>query len=332
MTQPLRVGIAGAGAVVRELHGPAFAACPDADLVALASRDERRAQALAATVGAPRTERTVEELVVAPDIDAVVICTPPHTHRELAERAVSAGKHVLLEKPVAHTLRDTEALGALARSAPVVVELVRNERFMELHRAARAVLDGGDLGEPRAIVQFTAITGPEDWTQGSTWPRDRSRSGGGALLDLGVHKADLAMWLTGAPIVDAGSAALDRAEPGAVESAGAVALRLEGGAVATVAASWRGPADAMSLLVAGAHGTLEADGVGGTLRVSTPQGRAESRHPAPWGPEDRSAADMARAFVARCRGQAAPDAAAMRSWEAATWWILESYRRAETFE
>ena len=327
MSAVLGAAIVGAGAAARELHAPAWAACEGVELVGIASRRPDAAAAIASAYAGARAFASVDALLEDEAVDIVTICTPPDTHRELAERAVAAGKHVLVEKPIAHTLEDTAALRALAESAPTVVEVVRNERYMALHRAAREAVAAGAIGSLTGGLLFTATTGPDDWTGGAAWPRQLARAGGGVLLDLGVHRLDLVGWLTERQIV-AVTPTLRRAPgplDGEVEWAGALSLMLEGGVPVSLVASWAGPPDAMLVLLGGSEGTLQADGVTGSLTIAR-EGRVEtSQHPLPWGPDDDSALAMAAAFAAACRGERQPEST---GWDAATRWLLEAYRLA----
>jgi predicted dehydrogenase len=328
MSAPLRAGIVGAGAAAREIHGPAYAASDGAVLAGIASRRPEAGAALASQLGDDVTAYpSIDALLEADAIDLVSICTPPDTHRELAQRAVAAGKHVLIEKPVAHTLADVAALRELAASAPTVVDIVRNERYMELHGAARELVAEGAVGAVTGVLLFTATTGPDDWTGGAAWPKDASRGGGGVVLDLGVHKVDLAGWIVGAGIADV-TPVLTRAPhdaEGDVEWAGALALMLDGGIPVSLTASWLGPPDAMFVTVCGAEGILQADGATGVLTVIRGDVTETYRHPAPWGPGDDSAQAMVEDFLAACRGERRPDLA---SWDAGTRWVLEAYARA----
>jgi UDP-N-acetylglucosamine 3-dehydrogenase len=326
---PLRAGIVGAGAAAREIHAPAYAACEGVVLAGIAARRPDAAQALAGQFDGAAAHPSIESLLEADAVDMVSICTPPDTHRELAERAVAAGKHVLIEKPVAHTLADVAALRELAADAATVVDVVRNERYMELHRAARELVAGGAIGAVTGALLFTSTTGPDDWTGGASWPKDAGRGGGGVVLDLGVHKVDLVAWLAGAEIVEV-TPALTRAPEageGDVEWAGALALMLAGGIPVSIATSWLGPPDAMLAILCGSEGVLQADGSTGVLTVARAGAVESQRHPAPWSPDDDSPRAMVGDFVAACRGERSPDPG---TWDAGTRWVLEAYRRARS--
>lgn len=318
------MGIVGAGVVARELHGPAIQKADGATLVAAASRTRASAVELAQHLGDSgiRVHDDPQALIDDPDIDAVLVSAPPNVHRQFAEAAVAVGKHVLIEKPVAATLPDVAALATLAQQAPVVVEVVRNERFMDLHVACRQLLQDGAIGLLRAMHLFSSTTGPEMWARDASWFRDRTRSGGGAMLDLGVHKADLAAWLTdrdrlvatpavSCPLLSRGAAS--------VEDAGALTLVLEGSVLVTIVTSWLGPPDAYALLAYGAEGSLVTTN-DGTLTLRTDAGEQTTSYAVPWSADDQSSVATIEAFARKC-GE--PDPTRDRWWDHGTRWILE---------
>src|SRR4029077_18035023 len=150
---------------------------------------------LAAKYGIKKVFNSVDDLLADQSIQAVSISTPPSTHEPLAAQAVKAGKHVLIEKPVSTSLEALDRIREVAKSSRSVVELVHNERFMDFNIQAKEIINSGRLGEVQAIQQFIGTTGPEAWTSNAGWFRDPARSGGGVLMDLAVHKIDLAGWL-----------------------------------------------------------------------------------------------------------------------------------------
>jgi predicted dehydrogenase len=159
---------------------------------AVAGRSPERAARVAESVGA-----TVAELgaVLADDeIDAVDICLPTPIHREVAEAAFAAGKHVFLEKPLALTVEDGEAIvDAAERSGRIfMVGLVL--RFWPEYVALHRLVERGELGAPKAV--FTQrLSPPADWAE---WLRDREQSGG-TTLDLLIHDFDQMNALLGMP-------------------------------------------------------------------------------------------------------------------------------------
>jgi predicted dehydrogenase len=136
----------------------------------------------------------VEAAIADPEVDAVDVCLPTPVHRNAAERALAAGKHVLLEKPIALTLDDADAIvGAAERSGSLfMVGLVLRfwPEYVELQRRLAA----GELGRPRAVAA-SRLSPPADWNE---WMRDRAQSGG-TPVDLMIHDFDQLNWLLGTP-------------------------------------------------------------------------------------------------------------------------------------
>jgi predicted dehydrogenase len=159
----------------------------------VASRTPERAAKLAESLGAQSTA-DLEAAVRDPEIDAVDICLPSPLHREAAESALAAGKHVFLEKPIAVTLEDADAIVAAAeRSAGLfMVGLVLRfwPEYVELQRRMAA----GELGRPLAVSAHR-LSPPADWND---WMADPAQSGG-TPVDLMIHDFDQMNWLLGTP-------------------------------------------------------------------------------------------------------------------------------------
>jgi predicted dehydrogenase len=160
---------------------------------AVVSRSLDRAAKVAETVGA-EASTDLEAVLRDPEVDAIDICLPTPSHREATERALGAGKHVFLEKPIALTLEDADAiLRAAAQSGRLfMVGLVLRfwPEYVELHRRVAA----GDLGRVKAVAT-RRLSPPADWAE---WFSDRSQTGGTAV-DLLVHDFDQMNWLLGSP-------------------------------------------------------------------------------------------------------------------------------------
>src|SRR5207248_5055105 len=149
--------------------------------------------------GGERGFADLESLLALPELDAVSICTPDYLHEPMVRAALAAGKHVLCEKPLAATLEQGERLAAAARQSDRVCMIGFSRRFREDSRAVKALVDNGDLG---SIYHSRA-----GWLRRRFnpsvrgWFLSKERSGGGPLIDLGVHQIDLALWYMGHPKV-----------------------------------------------------------------------------------------------------------------------------------
>jgi predicted dehydrogenase len=159
----------------------------------VASRGAGRAAAVAETVGAePSTD--LEAAVSDPEVDAVDICLPTPLHREWAERALAAGKHVFLEKPLALTAEDADAIVSAGTEAGRVLMIGLVLRFWPEYVELERRISAGGLGRPRAVSTYR-LSPPIDWND---WMVDAAQSGGVAV-DMLVHDFDQMNWLLGRP-------------------------------------------------------------------------------------------------------------------------------------
>jgi len=192
---PVGYGLVGAGAFGRfclEQYGE----LDDVRLVAVADQNRDAARSAAEAFGlAPCT---FEELVAREDVEIVHVATPPFTHRELAEKALEAGKHVLLEKPLAVTVGDGRAIVEAARSAGRVLAVNIIMRHAPLAGAVKRMVTDGLLGSPlRGYFENYAKGEP---LPPSHWFWDRAKSGG-IFIEHGVHFFDLFRWWLGEGVV-----------------------------------------------------------------------------------------------------------------------------------
>lgn len=192
--QPLRVAVAGLG-FGEAVHLPALRACPSTTPVALwHPRAERLERACSAAELPGHSE--FEALLADPAVEAVVIATPPAPRFELARRALLAGKHLMLEKPVALNAGQIEELQRLAIQRNCCVAVDFEYRAVPLFQQLQAVIQSGELGE-LVLVKL-------DWLMGSRADAGRpwswysqATAGGGVLGALGTHAFDMLHWLVG---------------------------------------------------------------------------------------------------------------------------------------
>jgi predicted dehydrogenase len=159
----------------------------------VASRRSDRAAAVAESVGAPLTD-DLQSVLRDPEVDAVDICLPTQMHRKFAEAALAAGKHVLLEKPIALTLEDADAIVAAAEQSSRIFMVGLVLRFWPEYVELQRRVAGGDLGRPLAVSTLR-LSPPADWND---WMADPGKSGG-VPVDLLIHDFDQMNWLLGAP-------------------------------------------------------------------------------------------------------------------------------------
>ena len=198
-----------------------------------ASRDPARAARFASEFAGSGSFGAYETAVADARVDAVYICTPHHLHLEHARLAAAAGKHILLEKPLARTAAESQAIINSAADAGATLMVAENYRFMPPVLAAREMIDRGDLGALR-LVQLQ-----EDFPfQPSEWRNEANLNGGGVLIDGGIHKASLLAYLAGNPS-EVYATEVPSAQPSLAAEDGVVAmLRYPGGLVGVINHTW----------------------------------------------------------------------------------------------
>jgi predicted dehydrogenase len=191
----VRVAIAGTG-FIGAVHARS-ARLAGARLVGVAASSPERGLLAAAALGAERSYATAEELVEAPDVDVVHICTPNHLHQPLAEAALAAGKHVICEKPLAIDDRGAEEMVEAAAAAGRVTAVPFVYRYYPTVREARERIRTGVTGQVRLIhggyLQDWLLR-PTDWN----WRLEPEKGGAlRAVADIGSHWLDLAQFVIG---------------------------------------------------------------------------------------------------------------------------------------
>jgi predicted dehydrogenase len=194
MPAMLRFGVLGAGQISR-------AACqeinrhPSARVVAASDPSPERLAELASSLGGVRPFADNEALLAEPDLDAVFIATPNAFHAPLALQALSAGKHVIVEKPFATNASEAAAVVAHAKHVGKLLSVGMNQRFRPESQRVRALVESGKLGHVYHAKAF--------WFRRAgipklgTWFGKKALAGGGALYDIGVHLLDLALFVMG---------------------------------------------------------------------------------------------------------------------------------------
>jgi predicted dehydrogenase len=190
----VRVGVIGAGAIA-PVHCRGILKHPHAELAGVADTNRKRAKALQRDFAIRRLYPRVDDLLMDPEIDAVTIALPTCLHAPTAIMALEAGKHVMLEKPFAMNAQEAEAVVAAARKARRVLTVGMNQRFARDPQIVRTLVERGELGDVyHAKAYWNRRAGTPKF---GTWFCDKKKSGGGALLDIGVHVLDLCLALLG---------------------------------------------------------------------------------------------------------------------------------------
>lgn len=251
-SSPFKVGIIGAGGIVRGAHlKPGWTAVPGAQVLAVADVHRPAAEKLAADFQIPHVFDDYRELVKVPGLHAVDICAPNLVHTPAALAALEAGLHVLCEKPLATTVAEVRRLGDAAKAAGRLLMTAQHMRFAPELQAITRWAATGALGEVyHARVNATR----RDRLPVSPGFIDPKLSGGGPCMDIGVHALDAALTVMGfpKPVRVTGTTRVNFAQgdtiPGAwgewdrqlfgVEDFAAGFVHFENGATLTLEASW----------------------------------------------------------------------------------------------
>jgi predicted dehydrogenase len=244
MSRKIRVAVIGLG--MGQNHAADYSACKDAELVAVCDIDPVRLKEQSAKRPGVKTYTDYREMLDKEKLDGVSVAVPNDLHRPITCEALSRGLHVLCEKPMALNAGEAKAMRDLARRKHLKLMINFAYRWVPQARVLKGFVDAGELGEIYyGRTRWMRSRGAPDL---GTWFTDKSRSGGGPLIDLGVHRIDFALWLMGFPEVSTvtGSAYYHLAREAArvqkkkcdIEDLAAAFIRFKNGATLVVEASW----------------------------------------------------------------------------------------------
>jgi 1,5-anhydro-D-fructose reductase (1,5-anhydro-D-mannitol-forming) len=277
----VRWAFIGGGRHPRLWVAPAIQRAANAETIGVWSRQPEHAAAFVAEQGGGQAYATLADLLADPAVEAVFIATPNSLHASHALAALQAGKHVLVEKPMATTSAEARAMTAAARAAGRRLGVGFHFRHHQLLAEAQRRIQAGEIGQVAQITaQFNLTSSPPPrlTIAHAAWKRDPDQMGGaGALMGMGVHLIDLVSWLIGQPInaVQALATGLTSEQP--LESMAQLLLEFAGGAQGHLLYGGRFPLSRNDVVVYGSGGRLIAEQVldvatGGSLHMSRPEG------------------------------------------------------------
>ena len=259
------VAIIGAGLMART-HIEALATSPSVQIQAICAPRSEASNALAAAVSA-RLVEDYDRVLSDDSIAAIDLCVPTEIHRQYGVAALQAGKHVLIEKPLALTLEDAQAIAAVAAKSDKVAMTALVLRFWPAYRTALDLVRRGAIGVPQ-LINAQRLSPPPSW---NTWMRDHSRSGG-PVVDLMIHDLDFVTEVLGAADTVSGVAAsgLNHACVMSEHLRPAALAEAESPAVSIVEGSWMlAPSQPLQsrFMIIGTEGNLAHSFTAGTSPV-----------------------------------------------------------------
>jgi predicted dehydrogenase len=253
----IRLGIIGCGQITRASHAPALAALPkQIEVAALYDIVPARAEAIAKDSGFGAVICRSFKEFLASGIDAAIIATPNKLHYRQTIDCLNAGKHVLVEKPMATNLRQADAMCELARRKRLHLQVNQSFRYFPLYNFIAKTVADGKIGKPLHIRCLRAgVSAPNvGWSPGADWFVSRNANGG-ILMDIAVHMADLLYWYFGD--VESISAQNSIRRPnGEVIDNSASLFRFANGATGVLELSWTFPVGGNSLEIWGEKGSI----------------------------------------------------------------------------
>ncbi|WP_276484578.1 Gfo/Idh/MocA family protein [Paraflavitalea pollutisoli] len=232
----LRSAIIGCGKMA-QVHAQALTQIEDTELVAVQSRSLDKATAFAAHYGAA-AYTDIGEMIRREQVEVVVICTPHPAHKDATLAAFVAGAHVLVEKPLAISLEDSDAMIAAGEAAGRQLGMISQRRFIPAALRIRQAIDAGKLGTP--MLGFVVMYGWRDETYYSSdpWRGSWAAEGGGVLVNQAPHQLDLLQWYMGSEVEDVYGAWSNINHPYIeVEDTAVAVVRFKNGALANIMVS-----------------------------------------------------------------------------------------------
>lgn len=233
----VRVALVGAGHVAQVAHIPAYLKNPDVELVAVVDDDPVKAQRMREQFGVVQWYEDFSEMLRKADVDAVDLCTPNYLHAPMAIAALRSGRHVLCERPLARNQTEASRMVETAREHNRILMAAMNNRYREDVQVLHRFIKGRELGDVQ-MVKAGWLRNAGEWAERS-WFTERTKAGGGVLLDLGTPLVDLAMWTAGLrkPTVVSCSTFGEKGR-GLVENSACAMIRFAAGAALMLEVSW----------------------------------------------------------------------------------------------
>ncbi len=252
--QKVKVGVIGLGNISQVAHLPILSKLDSAELVAVCDIEHAKAKLVGERYKVKHVFRHYEEMLAMQDLDAVIVATPTNTHKAITIAAAQAGKHCLVEKPLARTAKEAKEILDAITPLDVKVMVGMNQRFRPDAMVMKSFIQHGEIGEVFFVKAGWLKKNPVD----RQWKAQKSVSGGGVILDLGIMVLDLALWLLNFPKAKSVSAvnfekqAHDQ-DSANVEDFSSVLVRLKTGQAISIETGWNFEVD-QDLLFCNAYG------------------------------------------------------------------------------
>jgi 1,5-anhydro-D-fructose reductase (1,5-anhydro-D-mannitol-forming) len=267
----IKWGVIGAGGIADRRTIPGLLMAQNAELTAVMEINMELAEKLRAKHNAKKAYDDIDRLLADPEIDAVYIASPVIYHKEQAIKAAKAKKHILIEKPVALTADEGEEVAKVCKDEGVLIAVGFMMRYHAYHQKMKEIIDNGELGDVVSCRAQLTCWYPD---MPGNWRQRKSSSGGGALMDMGVHCIDLIQYVTGGKAKKVAAFSGTKTFNYEVEDSASVIFEMDNGAYAYVDSNFNIPDAAAKCRfeIYGTRGSMLAEGTisqveGGKLDV-----------------------------------------------------------------
>jgi predicted dehydrogenase len=252
----IRLGIIGAGSFVQSDYLPNFSRIQGVKISAICGNTPEKVKALASKYGIAGAYTDWRDMLNIVPLDAVAIATPNYLHDIQAIEVLKHGYHVFVDKPMAITLGRAKKMVALAKATKKILMINQSKRFSPIFLTAKDFIIKGGIGKIYTMNLRIGHSGPDSDEKRGDWFFDKKRSGGGAILDLGIHMVDLARFLTNDDIIESYNVFTQLVKRGDVEDNGILIAKTKEGVILSVEASWTSFRSESSVTIYGENGVL----------------------------------------------------------------------------
>ena len=255
----IKWGVIGCGGIADRRTIPGMMLADNAELVAVMDANGEVAEKVREKYNAKFAFDNYEELLAIEEIDAVYIASPVFCHKEQAFAAAKAKKHILLEKPMALTVEESKEIADYCKEQGVKLGVGLMMRFHSYHQAMKKIISEGKLGDVVSMRGQLTCWYPDI---PNNWRQNKALSGGGALMDMGIHCIDLLQYITGLKATEVTGFAGTQTFSYNADDSAAIVMKMENGALAMVDANFNIPdaAAKCKLEIYGTKGSIMAEG------------------------------------------------------------------------
>lgn len=255
----VKIGVVGAGAIAEMAHIANYTKLDNVELVGITDINRERAEQVAAKYGIRVVYTDEAEMFADKHIDGVSICTPNKLHASQAIAAMKAGKHVLVEKPMCVNLQEADDMIRTVEKTGKVLMVSFTHRFFSHNQYVKKQLEQGVIGKPLSFrIRFAHLGPYTSWSAKSGWFFNKAMSGGGALLDMGIHALDLLRYFGGEIKSIQGRVATLKHDIDAEDYATAL-VKFESGAFGHMETGWYSHSGFSGYEIYGTEGTVICD-------------------------------------------------------------------------